>query len=378
MNIPAAKIVFSEDDRQVILQGIDECLKSGQLTLGKNTQQFETEFAKTAGVKFACAVSSGTAALEIALRAFNVAGKEVLVPTNTFFATAAAVVHAGGRPKFVDTDPTTLSIDLSSLEKRWTPVCAGAIVVHIGGAIPPYMEDIVRFCQSKGMFLLEDAAHAHGSMLNDKPAGSFGSAAAFSFYPTKVITSGEGGMLVTNDERMYQEALLYRDQGKASFSSNVHVRVGYNWRMSELHAVVGQVHLSHLDSFISERRKVAAWYDQGLQSIPELQPCKLSRNSKSNYYKYPVFLPPSLVRQELKREMREQWSVSLSGEVYELPCHEQPVFASYVDTALPVAEEVCRRHICLPVFSGMTEDQAKYVLKALKDTVKKLHKEVHH
>ncbi|MBI3744722.1 MAG: DegT/DnrJ/EryC1/StrS family aminotransferase [Chloroflexi bacterium] len=378
MKVPAAKIDFSEADRRQILSLIDQALATGQLTLGANVQRFERDFAKTAGVKYACAVSSGTSALEIALRAFGVEGKEVLAPTNTFFATAAAVVHAGGKPRFVDCEAKHLSMDAQSLKDRWTAKCAGVVVVHIGGAVTPGIDEIKKFCRSKGMFLLEDAAHAHGSTLNGKPAGSFGDAACFSFYPTKVMTSGEGGMLVTDSEQLHAEAVVYRDQGKSSFGANVHVRMGANWRMSEVHAAIGLVHLARLPEFIAARQRAARWYDEALAGVPDLKRAYLPKGSASNYYKYPVFLPNGLQRGDVKKIMREQFSVALSGEVYELPLHKQPVFAPYADAALPAAEQACARHICLPLFPSLTEDEALYVVGSLKQTLETLRTEVRH
>ena len=378
MQVNAARVDFSEADRAAILKRIDECLKSGMLTLGKNGKQFEEEFARAIGTKYACAVNSGTSALEIALRIFGVEGKEVIVPTNTFFATAAAVVHAGGRPRFVDTDPMSLNMSVESLKKRWTPNCAGVIAVHIGGEIVSSIQEIRQFCKERNAFLLEDAAHAHGSSLSGIAAGTFGDAAAFSFYPTKVMTSGEGGMLVTNDEKVYNEATIYRDQGKASFTSNIHVRMGYNWRLSELHAIVGQVHLSHLGDFVSERGRIGAWYDEALKQLPEVKPVRLPSGSISNYYKYPVFLPPGVPRAELKKFMKENFTVGLSGEVYEMPLHQQPVFTRYADVKLPNAEEVCQRHVCLPVYTGLTREHCAHVVTSLKETLSKLVQEVRH
>ena len=378
MNIAAAKIHFSQEDRASILTLVDEALMTGQLTLGKNTRQFEEEFIRTAGTRFACAVNSGTSALEIALRAFGVAGREVLVPTNTFFATAAAVVHAGGNPRFVDCDPSTLSIDMDSLERRWRPECAAVMVVHIGGAVAPVIREVQRFCRSRGMSLIEDAAHAHGSTLDRVPAGSFGDAAAFSFYPTKVMTSAEGGMVVTNLEHVHSEALILRDQGKASFGTNLHTRMGYNWRMSEVHAAIGLVHHRRLPEMLHARRQIAAWYDDALQKYGELQGLRMPTGSVSNYYKFPVFLPSGVNRAEVKGVMRERYRIALSGEVYELPCHKQPVFAPWADSPLPGAEEACARHVCLPLYPSLTQDDVRYVVLSLAQTLESLKAEVHH
>src|SRR5262249_10092087 len=160
-----------------------------------------------------------------------VEGREVIVPTNTFYATAGAVVHAGGRPRFVDCEPSTFAMDLESLRSAIGPQTAAVILVHIGGMITPAIDAIKALCDQHGNPLVEDGAHAHGASLHGRMAGSFGLAAGFSFYPTKVITSGEGGVIVTDDEGIYKEALIYRDQGKEGFTTNFHVRLGYNWRL---------------------------------------------------------------------------------------------------------------------------------------------------
>ena len=225
LRIPPARVHFPEEDRRAILQQIDEALATGQLTLGQHGKAFEAEFARAAGTRYAVAVNSGTSSLEIPLRIFDVRYCTVLVPTNTFFATPAAVIHAGGKPRFVDADPATFAITLDQIKARLLEDTAGVIVVHIAGLVTPEMPAIREFCKERGLFLLEDAAHAQGCSVNGRPAGTFGDAASFSFYPTKVMTSAEGGMIVTDDERIYREALVYRDQGKGDFHANFHTRL---------------------------------------------------------------------------------------------------------------------------------------------------------
>jgi dTDP-4-amino-4,6-dideoxygalactose transaminase len=180
------------------------------------------------------------------------------------------------------------------------------------------------------------------------------------------MTSAEGGMIVTNNQRIYEEALIYRDQGKADFLTNAHTRLGYNWRMSEPHAIIGHAQLGRLEEFVAARNRIARIYDDGLREIPGLRALTLPMASRSNYYKYIALLDASLDRGALKRLLREQYGVGLSGEVYETPCHVQPVFAEYTDHEFPLAVDICRRHICLPVYAAMTEDEAGYVLASLR------------
>lgn len=370
--VPAARVVLSSADRAEVLARVDRSLQTGSLTLGANTQEFEQRFAQTSGLPPAVATNSGTSALEIIFRALGVEGAEVVVPANTFYATAGAVVHAGGRPRFADVEAPTMAVSAASVDAALTPSTKAVVVVHIGGLITPELPAIVELCQRRGVALVEDAAHAHGSTLAGRPAGSFGQAAAFSFYPTKVLTSGEGGMIVSADDRLRQEALIYRDQGKASFLGQQHVRMGYAWRMSELHAALGVVHLRRLEEFVARRRAVAAIYDQVLASTTGVAPLAANARSSSNYYKYPVLLEAGIDREQLRSRLRER-GISLSGEVYAEPLHRQPVFADLADRPLPVAEEVCAHHVCLPVHSDMTDDEAGYVAEQFRQALAHLH-----
>ena len=366
MNVPPAKIHFPEADRQTILERIGECLETGQLTLGKFGRELEAYLADYLGVAHAITVNSGTSALEIPLRTFDVTGREVIIPANTFFATALAVMHAGGRVRFADIDPETLGLDMAHLSELVTEDTGAIVTVHIGGIVPPDVAQLQSFCSDRGISLLEDAAHALGSSLNGVKAGTFGDAAAFSFYPTKIVTSGEGGVIATNAETIDREARLYRDQGKASFSANVHGRVGYNWRMSEPHAVIGLSHCQRLDEFVAERQALAGLYDAGLNEIDGVEPLAIPAGCSSNYYKYIALLEEGIDRAALKQELKERHGVGLAGEVYERPVHLQPYFVDQQGTeSLPRAEEFCRWHICLPLYQRMETSEVEQVLNAL-------------
>jgi dTDP-4-amino-4,6-dideoxygalactose transaminase len=372
MKIPAAKIYFPEEDRKELLKQLDGIFESGQLTLGKYGKEFEERFAEYVGTEYAIAVNSGTSALEIPLRALDMKGHSVIVPTNTFFATPASVIHAGGEVIFADVTEN-LCIDPESVKENIRADTKGVIVVHIGGIIPPQIKEIQEICEDRNLFLIEDAAHAHGSTLDGKKAGGFGDAAAFSFYPTKVMTSGEGGMITTDDKKIYERALVFRDQGKAGFYGNVHTEIGYNWRMSEVHAAIGLSQFARLEEFIRDRRRVAKIYDKELKKIDGVTPIKILSNVKSNYYKYVALLEDGIDRANIKKELKEKYGVSLSGEVYELPCHLQPIFKDvygFKAGDFPIAEDICRRQICLPVFATMTEEQAKYVVNSFKEVLK--------
>jgi perosamine synthetase len=371
-SVPAARPVFGAEDRQRIAKLIDISLASGSLTLGPLTEQFETAVAEQVGVQFAVAVASGTAALEIVMRTLGVADREVVVPTNTFFATAAAVVHAGGLPRFADVDSCTLGLTPETVEGLLNERTAAVVVVHIGGVVSPHVVGLRDLCDSRGIALIEDAAHAHGAGLNGDAGGSFGLAATLSFYPTKVVTSGEGGMILTSHEHVRDEAFLYRDQGKAGFLGGDHVRMGSAWRMSELHAAVGLTQWGRLPEFVATRRRAAAVYDRALVDMPGISPLIPPPGCEPNYYKYVALLDHGIDRDELKVELRQRHGVSLSGEVYATPLHRQPVFAGLAVGPLPIADDVCARQVCLPIHSDMTADEASYVATSVASVIRTL------
>ncbi len=365
MQIPPLKVEFSKADRDEILQRIDRCLATGQVAQGENVREFEEAFARYVGAKYAVAVSSGGAAIEVAMRLLDVRDREVLVPTNTFAATATGVLLAGGRVHFVDIDADTFSVSLAALQAAATPQTVGAIVVHIGGIITPEIEGIQKWCDQSGLWLFEDAAHAHGSRLNGKMAGRFGRAAAYSFFATKVMTSGEGGMLVTDDEVLAQRARGLRDYGKPDPWVSFHTEIGSNWRMPEFCAIVGLVHLRRLDEFIAWREKIARCYTVWLCDLPGVTPVLSA--GRSSWYKYIVLLPSGVNRLNFKATMKAR-GVSLSGGVYDVPLHRQPVFSG-AEGEFPMADDLCERHICLPLYYGMTEEEAGYVVAALRLTL---------
>ena len=186
---------------------------------------------------------------------------------------------------------------------------------------------------------------------------------------TKVMTAAEGGMRTTDDHRVADEARIYRDQGKASFTVNAHTRLGYNWRLPETSAVIGLRHLERLPELIAGRQRAATLYDAALRDFGGLAPLEVPEGAVCNYYKYIAVLKRPLDRQALKKELRETYGVSLSGEVYEEPIQRQPIFERYAVSPLPESEKACAGHVCLPVFGGISEDQAHQVIDALKRTV---------
>ncbi|MEH7048622.1 DegT/DnrJ/EryC1/StrS family aminotransferase [Bacillus pseudomycoides] len=380
VNIPPTHIIFNNDDREKILSEINTILLTGQLTLGKWTKKFEEDFGKFHSKNedyYAVAVNSGTSALEILFRSYNLQNEEILIPTNTFFATALAAHHAGAKVRYIDTEENKPWISLNKIKEVITPKTKAIVVVHIGGYIIPDIKEISIYCKENNIVLIEDAAHAHGSILHDKLAGTFGDAAAFSFYPTKVITSGEGGMILTNDVNIAKEASLYRDQGKESFNTNTHGKYGYNWRMGEINALIGYMQLSRLEEFIYKRKEVAKNYNESLKCINQyLEPLETNCGSL-NYYKFIVLIKDkNLNREKLKSRLSAR-GVILGGEVYSTPCHLQPVYkGEYDNLILNNSIEFCNKHICLPISPLITNDNVVKVIDSLKSEIEFLLSEV--
>jgi len=353
-NIIPVKPYFPEEDIEQIKADVEKILKSGMLTLHIYNKEFENQFAKLCHVHHAVAVNSGTSALEIALRTMKLKpGDEVLVPTNTFSATAVAVIE--------------------NIQKNITPKTKGVIAVHIGGLVVPEIEEIRELCQDEKIFLIEDAAHAHGSTIKQKPAGSIGDTGCFSFYPTKVMTTGEGGMITTNKDEIAEKARILRDQGKENFSSSVIIELGYNWRLPEISAAIGITQLRRLPEIVEKRNRIAKYYDEALERMDGITPRKTPSNIQNNYYKYVAFLEQDN-REKLKEKLKVK-GVRCSGEVYWPPLHLQPAYKQLFGVKegdFPFAEDACKKMICLPLYAQMTMEDARYVIEKLEETLSEI------
>lgn len=340
-----------------------QILRSGTLILGDYTSRFEQAFADFIGVKHAIAVNSGSAALEILLQLKRVQNQTVLVPTNTNFATVAAVIRAGGRVQYLDMDKHTFAPTLAMVKEAVArnPAIAGVLWVHIGGVISPEFPEVVRYCRQQGLFVLEDAAHAHGSQLQGVKAGNLADAAAFSFFPTKVMTTGEGGMITTNDDEEDYLARSFRNQGKRGLHyGGLHHDFGNSSRITEINALLGLIQLQKLPQAL-QRRQIA--YDI---IVPQLDKAGIAYVSTrhldaASQYKLIVLLPNRQSVEEVKQKLATE-GVILGGSVYAIPCHRQPVFAELcAGESYPHADQWCPNHICPPLTSGMTAQEAEYV-----------------
>jgi len=379
MKIPILKLSYSEDDIRFIKNEVEAVLRSGFLTMDSRVHAFEEQFADFCGVKYAIGTNSGTSSLEIILRAIGVEGKNVVIPSNTYMATPLAAIKAGAKVIFTECERNNLQMDPEDLKQKICEDTKAVIIVHIGGMISPRLDEIRKICQNSKIPLVEDAAHAHGAEYFQTFAGNLGIAGSFSFYPTKVLTTAEGGMITTNDEDIYKKAIVLREHGKADHNYNIHTEIGDNWRFSELHAVLGIQQMKKVDYILSERRHLAKLYDELLKNVKELECIAIPSHVKPSYYKYIVFLPERIKRNDLKRLLLEKFSIQLPGEVYSGPCHSQPVFSKYPETlvndkeeSFPVTDAVCQQHVCLPLYPGLKGEEVDYIVNSLKQVLKSL------
>ncbi len=354
---------LNADEIAEFQEGAAKILRSGTLILGEYTVQFEKAFAVFIGTKHAIAVNSGSTALEILLRLKEVSGKVALVPTNTNFATVAAILRAGGHVRYLDMDRKTFAPTLAMLqaELERTPGIAGIAWVHIGGVISPEFPEIVKVCRSRGLFVMEDAAHAHGSQLGGVKAGKLADGAAFSFFPTKVMTTCEGGMITTDSDEEDYLSRSYRNQGKRGVSyGGLHHDFGNSSRMTELHALLGLIQLRKLPAML-KRRSIAARAITRQLDRAGIPYCTTDHMDVASHYKLIVLLPEGRALESVKKALAAE-GVILGGGVYEIPCHRQPVFEGIcAGESYPGADRWCPNHICPPLTSGMTEDEARFV-----------------
>lgn len=365
--VQVAKPYFPEEDISEILVNIRSVFESGMLMQGKFVRRFEEGFADYVGVKYARAVNSGTSALLGILSYYDVRDREVLVPVNTFLASANAVVFAGGQPVFVDIDPDTLLVDLDELTRRATPKTAGVILVHVAGLISQDLDRIRDFCARKGLFLIEDAAHAAGSSRQSQKAGSLADAAAFSLLATKIITAGgEGGLVSTNDEALAHRITSLRFHGE-DFKRGIQDRIGYSWRMTEIQAIAGITQVRRLDEIVSRRMEIATAYDRAFASLPTVRPLRTAEGDRIAYYKYPLRLMPPLDRQAVQARLDGEFDIR-TGTSYWPPCHLQPAYREafgYREGDYPVAESVLNETIALPMHCHLTSDEVRRVIHAV-------------
>jgi len=355
------------EDIPLILRDIADVLEAGQFRNGKNVKLFEDMVAEYTGVSGAVAFDSDSSAYETALRYFDVADREVVVCTNSFVSAPNSVVAAGGKVVFADIAADSLSMDLESLKQNITPNTKGVIVTHIAGFPNPHIKAIQQICKDKGLFLIEDATHAIGATVDGQKVGSFGDAAVYAFMPTKVATTGEGGMLVSNNPELCEFAKRFRFYGSGAGKTNF-VKLGRHMLLPELSAVLGIYQLKRLDEFISRRNQIAKQYNDALELPGSFTTVRCLERCQSSYYKYPLILDGRIDKATFTKSLFEDFGIE-TGTVFYPPCHMQDVYRNlgiFAYGGLSVAEQVLSRTITLPMHVDLSDDDVEYVIEKVK------------
>ena len=345
-----------------LLELIQEVLSTASYIQGPKVLEFERAFAEYCGVHHAIAVDSGSAALHLTLLALDIGpGDEVVVPTNTFIATAAAVHVTGARPVFVDADPHTWQMDVRKVEEAITSRCRAVIAVHLYGQ-PLSLRLLANVCAEKGVSLVEDAAQAHGARFEGKRVGSFGRAGCFSFYPGKNLGAfGDGGVITTDDVKLAERVRRLRDHGR--LTKYEHREVGFNYRMDAIQGVVLRYKLSFLDQWNESRRVWARKYRDRLAKLSLRLPAPIPQTEPVHHL-FPIC-----------SDSRDALATFLgscgieTGVHYPIPLHLQPAFQylGHKRGDFPVAENIGREILSLPIFPEMTEQQFEHVCHSIAD-----------
>lgn len=362
-DIPVANLSFLGNEKKYV----NECMESGWISsAGKYVELFENAFAEFCNAKHAIACCNGTVALHLALLALGVEpNDEVIVPTLTFVATANAVVHCGAKPVFVDSESDTWNLDPTLIEAKITDRTKGIIAVHLYGH-PAKMRELREIARRRNLFLLEDAAEAHGARCDGRMIGSIGEVAAFSFYANKIITTGEGGMVVTNDDELARKARLLRGQGVDPNRRYWHSIVGYNYRMMNLPAAIGLAQLEKIEQQIAARALVAKLYQEQLQDLNGLtwQPAQSWANPV--HWMFNAVLDPDYWQnRDSIIEILGKQGIETRPIFY--PVHSLPPYQNSADgETFLVADKLARNGISLPTWAGLTEAAVTRVCLTLK------------
>jgi perosamine synthetase len=366
--IPLARPSLGAAEERAVL----EVLRSGQLSLGPRVEEFERAFAQRVGATAACAVSSGTAGLHLALRAVGVeSGDEVVTSSFSFVASANAVVYEGARPVFADIDPMTLNLDPEAVRAAVSERTRAILPVHIFG-YPAEMDALEAIAREHGLAIVEDACEALGARHPDgRAVGGRGNPAVFGFYANKQITTGEGGMVTLGEAALKERIDSERNQGRSPQRGWLdHDRLGFNYRLSDIACALGLVQLERLDELLAARARVAGLYREALQSVRSLElPCPDMEGSRRGWFVFVVQLPHGVDRDTVVRALAAE---GIQSKPYLPAIHLMRFYRErfgHHPGELPVSEDVAARSIALPFFVGMQEWQVRCVADVLRDAV---------
>ena len=374
-----AKPYFSEDDRKNILSKIDDILTTGYISQGKYVSEFEQKFAEKVGVGYAIATSSCTSALEISMRALGLKNKKILVTTNTFVASVNSIILSGNIPLIVDIDEETLCMSKESILDNLDDDVGAIMWVHMAGLISPQFSEIKSICDERDIFIIEDAAHTHGASVDGVMAGNLGEVGCFSFYPSKVLATGEGGMITTNNKELADKVRILRYHGVARNEGALSgvdygvkaIEPSQNFRMTETSAIIGLSQLSHLDEFVRKRNEIADLYTEYLKDVDGISLLSKPDNIIHSYWNYYFILDSNIDRDKLANKL--YLSGIENANAYDPPCHKQEIYKDYLQKKpYSISDNIMKRHLSLPMYYELTEKDIEYIVNKLVESIEEL------
>ncbi len=358
--IPVSEPTITEKEIKYVMQAV----KSGWVSsLGEYINRFEDEFAKFVGTKYALTVANGTVGLHLALVSLGIKeGDEVIVPDLTFIATANAVKYTGATPVFADIDKETWCISVEDIERKITPRTKAIIPVHLYGH-PADMDPIMEIAKRYNLYIIEDCAEAHGAEYKGRKVGSIGHCGVFSFYGNKIITTGEGGMITTNDKELYEKAKYLRDHAMSKEKRYWHTEIGYNYRMTNIQAALGLAQLERINEIINKKRRIFEWYKEGLK---DLEGIKLNPEKEwvKNVYWMVCLVHENFDEEKRERFMKELKNKGIDTRPFFYPCSMMPMYKQ--DGLInPVSYEISKKGISLPSGYNLKEEDVKWIAKVV-------------
>ena len=367
--IPVNQPILGEKEKEYLIR----CIETGWISSeGPAVREFEEKLAARVGRRHGIAVSNGSTALDLAVQTLRLpAGSEVLMPSFTIISCAAAIVRAGLKPVLIDADPVTWNMDIAQLEARVTPRTRAIMVVHIYG-LPTNMDPVLKLAARHDLRIVEDAAEMHGQTYRGRACGSFGDVSTFSFYPNKHITTGEGGMILTDDAELAEACRSLRNLAHSPRRRFVHEELGFNFRLTNLQAALGIAQLERLDESIAKKREMGRVYNEHFSRMPELEiPPAKTDYAENIYWVYGMVLADD-VPLDATQMMDRLSKLKVGTRPFFWGMHEQPVFQRmgwYKGEVYPVTERISRRGFYVPSGLGITEEQQLRVVQAIKEAL---------
>ncbi len=362
--IPLAEPVLNGNEKKYL----QDCLETGWISgSGKYVDAFEDGFAAFCDAAHAIAIVNGTAALHVALLALGIGpGDEVIVPDLTYIASANAVTYCGARPVFSDVDPVTWTLNPEDVARKLSPRTKAIMPVHLYGH-PVDMDPILDLAKAHNLFVVEDAAEAHGAEYKGRRVGTLGDIGVFSFYGNKIITTGEGGMIVTNNSELASTSRLLKGQGMDPQHRYWFPIIGYNYRMTNMQAAIGLAQFERIEWFIERRREVAGWYDDALKSLPVLRPIEAAW-AKNSYWLYSICVDEEIDRDLLMNDLLDR---GVETRPFFYPMHQMPPYLDPADAAYPVANGLAAQGLSLPSSATLSKPDVAWIASMLEECLEK-------